>query len=86
MVFYMRDAGGLTNLVWCQPGTAVFEIFGSDIVRRCYWSISSVLGLRHQCGIVDHVGRDGSMHVDPLLFEAGLYAVSCKDMHRDGAA
>jgi capsular polysaccharide biosynthesis protein len=68
--------GGFANLVWCHPGTKVFEILGSASIRRCYWSICSALGLLYHCGIVDQLNEDGSMHVDPLLFEAGLQAVA----------
>jgi capsular polysaccharide biosynthesis protein len=67
--------GGFANLVWCQPGTKVFEILGSDSIRRCYWSICSALGFRHHCAIVKQ-RQDSCIHVDPALFEAALNEVS----------
>ncbi len=35
---------GLTNLLFCQSGTKVLEIFEPSIVRQCYWSLSEALG------------------------------------------
>jgi capsular polysaccharide biosynthesis protein len=67
--------GGFTNLLWCHPGTRVFEVLGSNSIRRCYWSLCSVLGFDHHCGIVEQPKVEGSMQVDPLLFENGLRAV-----------
>jgi capsular polysaccharide biosynthesis protein len=39
--------GGLSNLVWCRPGTAVVELYGHDYVNPVFWGLSSDLGLRH---------------------------------------
>jgi hypothetical protein len=38
---------GLTNLVWCQPGTRVWELFLNDHFTPAYWSISNTLGLNY---------------------------------------
>jgi capsular polysaccharide biosynthesis protein len=43
--------GGLTNTIWCNPGTKVAEIFHPKSVRRCYWSIAQAIGLNHSCGV-----------------------------------
>jgi len=37
--------GGLTNTVFCQPGTKVIEIFSPNYVYPCYWLISNLLKL-----------------------------------------
>lgn len=31
---------GLTNLVFCRPGTQVLELFAPDFVYPCYWALS----------------------------------------------
>ncbi|WP_413173397.1 glycosyltransferase 61 family protein [Anabaena azotica] len=36
---------GLTNLVFCQPGTKVIELFSPNYVYHCYWWISNLVGL-----------------------------------------
>jgi tetratricopeptide (TPR) repeat protein len=36
---------GLTNLVFCQPGTKVIELFAPNYVYHCYWWISNLIGL-----------------------------------------
>jgi tetratricopeptide (TPR) repeat protein len=39
--------GGLTNLVFCRPGTKVIELFSPNYVYPCYWLISNLLGLSY---------------------------------------
>jgi capsular polysaccharide biosynthesis protein len=39
--------GGLSNLVWCRPGTAVVELYADDYVNPVFWGLSELLGLRH---------------------------------------
>ncbi|GAB4379508.1 MAG: hypothetical protein Kow00121_33810 [Elainellaceae cyanobacterium] len=39
--------GGLTNTVFCQPGTKVIEIFSPNYVYPCYWLISNLVGLNY---------------------------------------
>jgi capsular polysaccharide biosynthesis protein len=38
---------GLTNLVWCSPGTRVIELFTASFLSHLYSHISHVLRLRH---------------------------------------
>ena len=38
---------GLTNLVFCNPGTKVIEFFSPHYLRYYYWHISQLLGLEH---------------------------------------
>lgn len=38
---------GLTNTVFCHPGTRVIEMFSPQLVHTCYPMISCLLGLRH---------------------------------------
>jgi capsular polysaccharide biosynthesis protein len=46
-----------TNILWSLPGVKVFEIFEPTAVRRCYWSLSKVLGHHHTCGIGQAVAQ-----------------------------
>ena len=39
--------GGLTNLVFCSPGTTVIEIFPPHFVYPCYWLISNLMNLHY---------------------------------------
>lgn len=38
---------GLVNLVFCQPGAKVIELFAPDFVQTNYWGISSAVGLEY---------------------------------------
>lgn len=38
---------GLTNILFCRPGTRVIEYFG-DHIAPCYWAISNLLGLEYE--------------------------------------
>ncbi len=54
---------GLTNTVFCRPGTVVLELFNAHIAA-CFWVISELLNLRHAiqfCGYIDDsTGLPGS--------------------------
>jgi capsular polysaccharide biosynthesis protein len=39
----------LTNLVFCQPGTRVVEIFTPNYVNQCYWMLSQHQHIDHHC-------------------------------------
>ena len=46
---------GLTNTVYCQPGTTIIELFNAHMAP-CFWTISEILDLKHAthfCGHVD---------------------------------
>jgi hypothetical protein len=38
---------GLTNLVFCQPGTTVIELFSPNYVYPCYWLVANWRQLRY---------------------------------------
>jgi tetratricopeptide (TPR) repeat protein len=38
---------GLTNIVFCQPGTKIIELFSPNFVYPCYWVISNLVGLEY---------------------------------------
>ncbi len=57
---------GLSNLVYCAPGTKVIEFFGEHMAP-CYWAISALAGLeyyQHYC-IDDHATDRQSLTVNP---------------------
>ena len=39
--------GGLTNAVFCSPGTKIIEIFSPNYVYPCYWLISNLVELQY---------------------------------------
>jgi tetratricopeptide (TPR) repeat protein len=39
--------GGLTNLVFCNSGTTVIEIFSPNYVYPCYWLVSNLVDLNY---------------------------------------
>jgi capsular polysaccharide biosynthesis protein len=38
---------GLSNIVFCQPGTKVIELFAPTYIPPCYRIISNICGLEH---------------------------------------
>ncbi len=46
-VIVAPHGGGLTNIIFCQPGTAVIELVAPNYIRPYYWVISHHLGLHH---------------------------------------
>jgi len=38
---------GLTNIVFCSPGTKVIEIFSPNYVYHCYWLLSNLIGVEY---------------------------------------
>jgi capsular polysaccharide biosynthesis protein len=48
-----------TNLLWAALGTRVLEIFETNSVRRCYWSLCRALGHQHNCAVGESVPNPG---------------------------
>ncbi|QHS56339.1 glycosyltransferase family 61 protein [Mucilaginibacter sp. 14171R-50] len=38
---------GLTNIVFCKPGTTIIDLFSAEWVNPCYWIIAEHLDLRY---------------------------------------
>jgi|ERR1035437_1131570 capsular polysaccharide biosynthesis protein len=36
---------GLTNIIWCKPGTKILELFSNKFIVPCFWIISNSLKL-----------------------------------------
>lgn len=48
-VIVAPHGGGLTNLIFCSPGTVLLECFSPHYVRQYYWVVSQLLDLTHFC-------------------------------------
>lgn len=46
-VIISPHGSGLTNLMFCRPGTKVVELISPHYIRHYYWVISQQLGLHH---------------------------------------
>lgn len=46
-VIISAHGSGLTNLVFCQPGSKIIELFSPNYVRTDYWMVSQDLRLEH---------------------------------------
>ena len=70
---------GLTNLVWCRPGTKIVELFGYEYVNVCYWNICNMLQLRYAFAIGERKlaieprsarpAMDHSRQIAPICFK-----------------
>ncbi len=58
---------GLSNLVWCSPGTRVLEIFPVNYINDCYARLAGCLGLTYSClAAVEDGTKWGKMPMDDL--------------------
>jgi len=46
-VIVSPHGSGLTNIMFCQPGTTVIELVSPNYIRHYYWVISQQLGLKY---------------------------------------
>jgi tetratricopeptide (TPR) repeat protein len=46
-VVISAHGSGLTNIVFCQPGTKVLELFASNYIVRFYWKLSNLVQLAY---------------------------------------
>ncbi|MDJ0555731.1 MAG: tetratricopeptide repeat protein [Microcoleaceae cyanobacterium MO_207.B10] len=47
LVVIAPHGAGLTNILFCNPGTKIVEIFAPEYILVCYWVISNICGLEH---------------------------------------
>ena len=59
-VIVAPHGGGLTNLVFCSPGTKVIEIFSPKYITNFYWEISNLCRLSHYYLIGENFEDDNS--------------------------
>lgn len=57
---------GLTNLIFCDPGTKVIEIFNAQYLNSCFWMIGQQMHLEYHCLFfeTDHKNKKFDMFVD----------------------
>ena len=46
-VIISPHGAGLTNLIWCNLGTKVLEVFSPNYVNPCFWTIANQVGLEY---------------------------------------
>lgn len=66
---------GLSNLMFCRPGTRVIEIFEPSVQRLCYWSISDIMRLRYSYLMGERVvsnSWDPDIWIDPRVLDQAL--------------
>ena len=51
---------GLTNILFCNPGTKIIEFFAPEYIVVCYWVISNICGLQYYHLIGDKFDNDFS--------------------------
>lgn len=73
-VFHRADrvcglhGAAMTNLLWCQPGTRVLEIFPGDYLNACYEIVADSLGLDYGAAVLsDHGPEPARLDVRQLL-------------------
>lgn len=62
-VIIAPHGAGLTNLVFCSPGTTVIEIFSPNYVNVCYYSLCQEIGLNYYYLIGE--GMQPNKGIDP---------------------
>src|SRR5581483_1792102 len=55
-VIVAPHGSGLSNLVFCKPGTTVIELFPPSVMPLCYWILSSQMDLNYYY----HIGTESS--------------------------
>ncbi len=64
-VVVASHGAGLSNLIWCNPGTKVLEMFSPNYVNVCFWAIANQLKLDYFYLIGD--GKRPPDYSDPHL-------------------
>ena len=78
---FAPHGAGLSNIVFCKPGTKVIELFNQDWHPEVFWQLSEAIGLSHYCllGQNSTVPRKGAkgpqhenIHLDPKALKKML--------------
>lgn len=59
---------GLSNLVYCSPGTPVIELFSPHYLVTCYWNLASDNDLRYGFILGEETGGSGTLSEHPDIF------------------
>jgi capsular polysaccharide biosynthesis protein len=70
-VIVSPHGAGLTNLVFCNPGTKVIELFTPTYLMPCFYIISNHMNLDYYCLTGEAVPLDDtrSTHKDPIVID-----------------
>ncbi|MCT7963308.1 glycosyltransferase family 61 protein [Laspinema sp. D1] len=69
-VIVAPHGGGLTNIVFCNPGTKILELFSPNYVNGCFWTISNHLDLDYYYAIGK--GKTPPINFDPHKVEENI--------------
>ncbi|MEM1167815.1 MAG: tetratricopeptide repeat protein [Cyanobacteria bacterium P01_H01_bin.35] len=69
-VIVAPHGAGLTNIIFCSPGTKIIEIFAANFVIPLYWQISSLCNLLHYHLIAEGVESNLEEH---LLWRQNIF-------------
>jgi capsular polysaccharide biosynthesis protein len=72
---------GLTNLVFCSPGTKVLDLFSPTWVNPCYWTLCETIGLEYYYLLgegsapeepIDPMGKADDIRINSSLLRSTL--------------
>ncbi|MBS0646829.1 MAG: glycosyltransferase family 61 protein [Verrucomicrobia bacterium] len=68
---------GLSHLVFCDPGTAVLELFHANYVNNCYWQLSTIRDLIYYMLFDTRPSAeiDPDIYIEPVLLRRTLEAM-----------
>lgn len=61
-VIISAHGSGLTNIVFCDPGTSILEIYGPGCGERCFARISNHAMLKYSAFEVNNISYPSSLH------------------------
>jgi capsular polysaccharide biosynthesis protein len=62
-VIVAAHGAGLSNLVFCEPGTLVLEIFPENYSTGNFFSIASALDLEYFSAVGETIKVEGAKHI-----------------------
>jgi capsular polysaccharide biosynthesis protein len=78
---------GLSNQLFCRPGTAVIELFPANCVKSTYLWLANRMKLQHHALLGSAGDYNQAFSIDPLLFEARLAEIMSRlPQNRSSAA
>lgn len=79
-VVVAEHGAGLANVMFCQPGGRVLELFSPMTVQPAFWSLASICSLEYGFCVGEHESHrpmdwNSSYRIDPKLFVRALDAI-----------
>ena len=74
-----------SNLVFCNPGTVVLEIFGTPMNQKLYWLMSHRMGLRYHYLMAAGAGDDKAGNMADITVDLEMLGQSVEGILRKGA-